>query len=312
MSDLLTRVEQLVKNGNTVCPLNADVYFEILKQQDPLTLRASVKLLDELSGGACLIPVTARLPLEVAHFCEMAFSGPARVYELHELVWTRPAYIIGFVTPDMHQLTRAQNVELQKRFVDHLWEMTLFGLLDVMDFSKAAARTYPFNDISGPLNQGKLDHADVHKSFKSVFLSEVAGAVDVYKSEFADYFQYRFERDSGSTLSDKVKAEDESGVGIANLICEAFRLDRAGKAFSTIRIGAGLHAALRWDRKRKYKANDLFDFRHAEAALPYCDYFFTERSLRNLLSDRNLHFEEYFPCKVYSDPVEALVAIASI
>ncbi len=312
MADLLAKVEGLVKSEKAFCPLNADIYFEVFKQQDPATLRESVKLLDDLSCGACLLHMTDRIQLEVAHFLETALRGPSAVNELRELVWTRAAYIIGFTTPDCFNLPRDLNVEVQKRFVDHLWGMTLMDMLTTMGVDKAAARPFPFKDISDQLNQGKLDNIDVHKSFKSVFLSEVEGIVDVYSADFADYMRYRYERHAGLQLSEETETDNRPGLLVANMIREAFRRNRITTQFPTIRIGAGLHAALRWDRKRKYKANDLFDFRHAEEALPYCDYFFTEHSLRNLVQDRNLEFEKHFACEVFSDPSDALQAIGDV
>jgi hypothetical protein len=137
----------------------------------------------------------------------------------------------------------------------------------------------------------------------------VQGIVDVYKSDFADYMRYTHERQTGKRLSEGEKADDRPGFHLANLVYQAFLHNRISNQFPTIRIGAALHAALRWDRNRKYKANDLFDFRHAEAALPYCDYFFTERSLRNLVQDRHLELETHFKCRAYSDPEEALAAL---
>jgi len=96
------------------------------------------------------------------------------------------------------------------------------------------------------------------------------------------------------------------------MIWQAFKEKRITSELPTIRIGASLHAALRWDRKRRYKANDLFDFRHAEAVLPYCDFFLTEHSLRALLNDRNLKLGEYFNCKVVSAPTDALAVLQKI
>jgi hypothetical protein len=312
MTELLERLESLVKSGNAFCALNADVYFEVLKQQDPVTLRESVQLLDDLSTGACLLPMTERIRLEVAHFLESATRGANAVHELRELVWTRPAYIIGFVTPNCFDLSRDLNVEVQRRFADHLFGLSLMDMVTTMGIDQVAERPSPFKDISGPLNQGKLENIDVHKSFKSVFLSEVEGIVDVYSADFADYIRYMHERQSGADPSAESKVDNRPGVLVGNMIREAFRRNRITTQFPTIRIGAGLHAALRWDRKRKYKANDLFDFRHAEAALPYCDYFFTEHSLRNLVQDRNLQFGKHFACKVFSDPGDALQAIGAV
>ncbi len=312
MRDLLVKVEGLVKSEKAFCPLNADLYFEVFKQEDPVTLRESVQLLDDLSDGACLLPMTERIQLEVAHFLESALRGRSAVNELRELVWTRPAYIIGFATPDCYNLPRDLNVEVQKRFVDHLWGIGLMDMLTTIGVDRAAACPSSFKDISDQLNQGKFDNIDVHKSFKSVFLSEVEGIVDVYSAEFGDYLRYMCERYTGTRMSEEGKTDKRPGLLVANMIREAFRLNRVSAEFPTIRIGAGLHAALRWDGKRRYKANDLFDFRHAEAALPYCDYFFTEHSLRNLVQDGNLQFEKLFACKAFSDPSEALQAIGNV
>ena len=250
-----------------------------------------------------------RLPLEVKHFIEAARRGPDGVHSLDELVWTKAAYIIGFVTPDCYELPDDQNLAIQKAFAEHMWELKLSDYLSTVGAETAAARGSSFPDISAQLNQGKLGSIDVHKSFKSVFLSEVQGVLDCYAKDFSEIMQHIFERDTGTRLDEQAKAKDPSGRWIANAVYNAFRLNKVTTQLPTIRIGAGLHAALRWDRNRKYKANDLFDFRHAEAALPYCDYFLTERSLRHLLQDRNLQFGELFSCKVFSEPPEALDAL---
>jgi len=49
-------------------------------------------------------------------------------------------------------------------------------------------------------------------------------------------------------------------------------------------IRANLAAGIRWDKTRRYRENDFHDLSHAVAALPYFDYFATERSLAHLIS----------------------------
>jgi len=312
LAELLARVEVLVRDGHALCPLNADIFFEVFKQNDPATLTASVELIDDLSSGISLIPMTERLPLEVFHFIETSRRGAAAVFAMDELVSTKAAYVIGFVTPDHYELPDEQNVTIQKAFADHMWGLKLSDYLNTMGADKAAAREPSFPDISAQLNEGKLRSIHEHKSFKSLFLSEVRGVLDVYEPELADLIHFIFERDTGNQLDNHVKLQDDSGRLIANVVYDAFRLNRVTNQFPTIRVGAGLHAALRWNGDRKYKANDLFDFRHAEAALPYGDYFLTENSLRQLLQDGNLKFQELFPCKVCSEPSEALSELESI
>jgi hypothetical protein len=309
VAELLSRLECLVRNGHAICPLNADVFFEVFKQNDPRTLTATARLLDDLSCGVTIIPMTERLPLEAFHFVESCLQVNV-VNPLEQLIWTKVAYITGFTTPDCYNLPDEDNAFLQKRFVDYLWELTLTDCLNTMGVEHAAARDFSFPDISEQANLGKQGIMNEHRSFKSLFLSEVRGILDTCEIEFSDLMHYLYERDTGKTWTSQ--SPDKSGKWLANLVYHAFRFGRIAHHFPTIQISAGLHAAVRWDRKRKYKPNDQLDFRHAEAALPYCDYFFTERSLNGLLRDRSLKFNKMFACTSCADPADAIRHLAAI
>ena len=123
---------------------------------------------------------------------------------------------------------------------------------------------------------------------------------------------YIYEQDTGQNAREDETAKQEGGRMVANLIYNAFRLNKLTRELPSLWLGAGFHAAVRWDLKRKFKANDLPDFRHAVAAIPYCDFFLTERSLRHLVSDRNLRLETLFPCKTFADASSAIKALETI
>jgi hypothetical protein len=116
-SKLLSRLEELVSDGKAVCPLNADVFFEVFKQNDRCTLQASVELIDDLSGGICMLPLTERIPAEVFHFMEANTKGPDKVVRLDELMWTKAAYIIGFVTPTLRYCKKLWMKNFRRRLV---------------------------------------------------------------------------------------------------------------------------------------------------------------------------------------------------
>ncbi|WP_372717343.1 hypothetical protein [Novipirellula sp.] len=307
--ELLRVLETGVADGSLICPLNADIYLEVMKQDDEHTLMATARLIDDLSLRVCILPVMQRFEMEFFHFVESSLKSRDLVYKLHELVWTRAAYVLGFVTPDCNGVPDSVNMAMQKSFADYMWTLGLEDMLNVMGPSKAAAKKSSFEDISGDLNAGKFAHIDEHSSFKGVFLSEVQGILDVHKKTFCDLFQYIYTRDIGKKLTDEEQQDTSSGQMLANLIYNAFRLNKVTHQLPSLRIGAGLHAALRWDKNRKYKPNDLFDFRHAIAALPYCDRFFTEGSLHHLVQDGNLKFDEYFKCKTAHKPADALALL---
>jgi hypothetical protein len=81
---------------------------------------------------------------------------------------------------------------------------------------------------------------------------------------------------------------------------------RVGEILRTIRIHAWLHAAIRWDKKRKLEGNDLLDFHHAPAALAYCDAFFTERPLQTLVTQSHVVLDKLYNCRVISSHEEAV------
>ena len=58
-----------------------------------------------------------------------------------------------------------------------------------------------------------------------------------------------------------------------------------------------------------FRSTDFLDIHHASAALPYCDFFLTERFLGTALSRRPLAFDEHFACSVFWDEAEALAAL---
>ena len=61
---ILGVLESGVADGSLICPLNADIHFEVMKQDDEHTLLATARLIDELSVGVCMLPVMQRIEME--------------------------------------------------------------------------------------------------------------------------------------------------------------------------------------------------------------------------------------------------------
>ena len=87
---------------------------------------------------------------------------------------------------------------------------------------------------------------------------------------------------------------------MGNAICNFFRLKKVGNAMPTMQISAALYASVRWDKKQKFQNHDFYDFRHAAAALPYCDYFFTEKRLAHLVTQNQFSYDKKYKCQVQS------------
>jgi hypothetical protein len=308
--ELLNLLRSLVAAQRVVCPISATTFTEIFAQTDPITLQASIQLIDELSCGIALIEERERFNVEVFHFVRQRTQGPDGVLPLDSLVWTKLAYVLGFVTPVSKELPADVSLLVQKAFVDRMWTVTLADMLRQMG---AAVSSFPraFKDVSTSLNDGKFANLNEHKSLKQVFLSEVAGILDVLKSDLASLMRHIYEMDTGVAL-DLDAATDDLARPFMNLIYNAFRLNKLTVELPSIRVSAGLHAAVRWDRSRKYKRNDLHDFHHAVAAIPYCDYFLTEHSLRQLVTHKGVQFTQLFRCQSFSTAEESVKALGQI
>jgi len=306
---LLKLLETGAAQGKVVCPISADTFIEVFRQTDHTTLRACAQLIDDLSKGVTIILLMERISLEVLHFIERNTKGPDAVHAMDELIWTKIAYALGFTTPVSETLPPELDLAIQKAFLDQLWITTATDMLDVVG-NDAEPLTHPFDDISEQLNRGKSEHHHENKSFKQLFLSELWGVLDLYRPYFEDVLAFIYEKETGRCHDPSERRE--AGELVAKMIYNGFRLNKLTTELPSLWLGAGFHAAVRWDLKRKFKANDLPDFRHAVAAIPYCDFFLTERSLRHLVSDGNLRLETLYPCKTLSDAACAVKAMASI
>lgn len=301
---LLNLLQKLVASNRVICPISATTFFEIFAQTDPTTLAANVDLIDELSTGVTLIEERERFRSEFFHFVVQKSQAAKTVLPLHDLVWTKLAYVLGFVTPVSQSLPADVDLALQKAFVDHMWTISLS---DMLRAKASTALPFPcaFPDISTSLNDGKSANLDEHKSFKQVFLSEIAGILDVYKPDLGRLMRHLYEDQYGHPPEVARGSNDDERL-FANLIYNAFRLNKLTSELPSLRVSAGLHAAHRWDKTRKYKRNDLHDFHHAVAAIPYCDYFLTEHSLRQLVNHNGLGLSRLFPCQTFSSVADSL------
>jgi hypothetical protein len=311
LPELLARLQSLVQQRHAVCPLNADIFIEVIKQSDRATRNATIQLMDELSRGVTIMPMSERMSLELFHFLESCRVGDNGVEPLSNLIWSKARFILGFAVPLIDGLSPDQEFEAQKQIIDRIWDQTLIDAIGNIPDDEFPDQNAAFPDISGQLNTGKAESINEHKTFESMFLAEVAGGWDSFRSECSHVFRSFYQRATHSPADDPAVI-DAVGRALVSVIVQAFKHGKVGKHLPSTRVSAGLHAALRWDRGRKYMANDLFDFRHAEAAIAYCDLFFTERSLCHLLKDRNLRLSDFSGCQVYFDPSDALRAVESI
>jgi hypothetical protein len=162
------------------------------------------------------------------------------------------------------------------------------------------------------LNAGAQAHQHEVTSFDTVFLSEVAGTLDIYDELIPQLWVRIMERETGTNVDPPTPAGAAESVRLTqNLVYHAYRLKKLKTELPFVHVVAGLHAAVRY-RRQPYKSGDHWDFLHAHQALPYCNAFFTEKGLGNLLCIPPLKYDQAYGCRVLWDDKDVLAYLKSL
>jgi len=308
---ILSQLRELVANGKVICPINADTLVEILKQRDPTTRLATAKLIDELSLGTALQSTEERVGTELRHCIQLTRLGPQALEPLERLVWTSPAYALGHNVPTLESLPEDEMLAVQKSFTDYLWD---FSLADQLAYLQQIPEELHrgWDAIADKLNREIKEHDNKVLPLNELHLHEFEGSLELYLPTLASILESLYLKDFGTPPSENIRGElAKSARGLIPLFVDELRTGKLGQQLPSLTIRAGLHAGVRRNRGRQYNGNDLLDFGHATAALAYCDYFATDKSLRHLVVN-DLRFHQRYETVVIAEPAELLTAMKQI
>lgn len=307
----LSRLRSLAADGKVICPINADILAELLKQRDEVTRLAMARLIDELSLGTALQSEEERIGTELMHCVQLTQRGPAALERLERLVWTSPSYVLGYVFPTTDFFSDDEMLACQKAFSDYLWDFPLTDAVSMLP-SLPQEMNMRWSSIADKLNREIKQHDLQARSLGQLHLDEFKGALDAYLSTLTHIFSDLYEKEMGVTPTEEGRIHFEGGArGLVGILGEALRTGKLGRQLPSLVIKSGLHAGFRRNRGRQFSGNDLHDFGHATAALAYCDYFATDKKLRHLVVN-DLKFDERYNVTVVSEPSEFLGLIEQI
>ena len=300
---LLHHLRRGVAGGRLVCPISASMFLELLKQPfSPGRRIGTAQLIDELSLGVSMIPPRIVMGTEIHSFLLEA-KGDADLYPMQELIWTKVAYVLGDTYPSLAQFSPAEELAIQKVFFDHLWDCSLSKMVETIGDNIPPPDR--FAELSRETNEKNAQYKGELRSFAQTYDIELKGAVEVAGDVVADVIHQFAERGAGRELSPTPEERANSVNLCRNLLFHAFKKPETKDALRCLHIGASLHAAMRWDKDRKFKPNDYYDFEHATAALSYCDAFLTEGPLHDLVKRPQIDLEAVNGCQVFSDVAAA-------
>lgn len=303
---LLEALRKGVQSHRVICPISESTFIELMKQTDPVTRMASAKLVDSLSEGVCLRPTTERACLEIQHLLSstMRKSSPP---PLETLVWSKVSYVLGVQHPINEIFQAHEQQAIQKAFFDHMWGMSMGSMFETLSVGFPQADN--FGMAVDRINADSAQHSSELRSFKDAYRAEVRGYLECYM-EHARHLIEALAPNMPIPHQGSCLVEHERML--LNLFTAAIEKPNGPMALRTIHVGASCHAAVRWDKKRKLEANDLYDFHNAEAAIGYCHAFLTERPLKTLLSQNHLGLSSSFSCRPLATYQEALDWVLSV
>jgi hypothetical protein len=226
---------------------------------------------------------------------------------MQELIWTKVSYALGYVYPSLVELAAEDQYRLQAGFFDLMWDVPLRQIIEMTGGS-----SLPQSDresLTERVNRDCATYADDLRSFEDAYDAELLGTVD-NRCEVAVEIMTRL----GAFPNEILQPADQ---GFARRVCRnilyyAMQREEHRDVLRTIYIGALLHAAMRWDKRRKFKPNDFYDFEHATVAFAYCDLFLTEKSLCDMVRRPQLNLQALNGCWAIWRVQEAAEAVRQL
>lgn len=305
---LLAALRASVCTGNVVCPVEFHVVEELHRQKIPEKRHATLTLIDELSRRTVLASPADRLFLEVLRLVQGLVAGVAPTAPPVDEMWTRPLFAAGhdFSELEAPELPSAVVEQLRSEIHDQWWAM---GFVELF----ALTGSPPIDPIAkiataGMLNDAKANPANLFDSYDATYWSEVRGTLDAYLPQLEEIWRYLYQRSGGDPSTITPAELRESALQVRQLLYDGARKVGLRSTVPTLHTGVTLYSRMQWDRKRAYKGNDIFDFGHAEAALPYYNAFATDAGLASLIRQSGLMSD--YACELLTSADQLLSWIA--
>ena len=287
-SQILGQLESLRQRSRICCPVSSTLFHELMRQGDGSTRLATDRIMDYLSGGACLQNwlelAKAEFGLHICHtfhidsFSESSFP-----------IWTKVGFWAGEHTFNFPELLASERDLLRKVYWDLRWGMTIVEYQNRPDWTP----------IPDAFTAAWLDGARLARSHQTTAPCSFRKLVRRRRGEVLSALQ-------DTLLSMLALCQDLPGSPTDH-IAAALGPIYEGKdahALPSIEVVAGLDAAITTDAARKPDSNDLADYLHAAQALPYCDALFCDNYMAQKATSRPLELGKIYKTEIRSWPEE--------
>ncbi|EMP0914089.1 hypothetical protein [Pseudomonas aeruginosa] len=305
---LLEILRHRVKSGESICTFSGHTLTEVMGHASPDTRNATAELMDELSQGYCIANQDRLLANEIAHWYFSWIQPGKERTPLPQLAWSKPFYLhLDYLPPTIPNITPKEQWDIAIKFIEFTWSMPMTKIMLQLQNNETP---YPLSDWNKRAAENinsevrKYDHENSTRS--SLYLSELTGLLDAITPTLVDIY-VQVASQTGALLPRTSKEMEGCGDVIIRAI-RAVAIDRGIEyTLPGVHIRTALHTAIRWDTRRKIKPNDLIDMEHAQAALPNCNFFMTDKPHVQLI--RSMKLDETYSCTTIGDPALAIAAL---
>lgn len=286
--EILYILLRLMERGLVVCPLSMPIFEELMKQLDSRSRAATANLMQLFSRGITLLSFQEAFALD----CKAMLSPKGHPAQTSQKAVTK----VGFWLGDEEARTAWWNRESadfwEQLRIDLCWEM------NVCDCQRLSARG-SFPHRHGKLCLSKWMELPARQKAAPRSFWEL---VKECKSDIVE-----------ASLPEVNMSMDEaagrpSQEGTREQVLRVIGTMVDSKEYGQIpcsEIAAGMCAA-QVIRGGKVRANDIFDFLHASAAIPTCSAYFCDGPMEHLIKSKALHLNDYFSVRIHSRPEDIL------
>jgi hypothetical protein len=309
-NQLLNLLKLLRDKNVAICPISPSLFSEILKNKKENELKVTIKLIDDLSGGISIKDFNERTFLELCNF----FYNSSSLKNCHlpkDLIWNKLSLAVGAFPPYNLPFPENEELVIRKVFLDQLWTRSFQDVFETVGIENIV--TFPeLNSNTVELNQSKVKYSNDYKTFDELLNIEIIGVLQGFDPVIIRTLNFINKSLGGKNIPDEIINSSEEKKVFVNLLLHSLKSNKKRSDLPSIYIPAAIHSSIRWDKDRRFKENDAYDFQHASCAIPYYDYFLTENSLKELISKKSLGFSNYYKCNVMADIQETINELSKL
>jgi hypothetical protein len=293
---LYNLIIKLSDENKAIFPLSKVALLEFLKQTDPISLKNTFDLVTKLSDNIAIRGYKERVfeeMLDYLYHCR-SLSGFVRQPSSikNSYVWTCVPYVWGkFIVSQSEDDSGEYDREVQ----EVLFKNKIVDSIFLEQMIENANRSLLYLDPSDLIKKRRINKRNSSKKWQA---DELCSELYCYKELIKPAIIEVFGKYEGSQIDQ-----------VFNVICNVRAKNKLDGFMSSIDVFSTLSATWLIGQNTNIEYNHYFDLHHAAAALPYCDMFFTEKSLHDEIVRVVPKLISGIKCKVYSNNKTVIAAL---